>query len=443
VIINGDARTGRASYINYLAWHLQRTDNNERVTVREISGTASNDVLGALKEIAAYGAGAVSTRPIYHANIDPDPTQPDLTEPQKVMAIDRLGEELGLTGQPRIVLEHIKNGRSHLHVVWSRIDVQRMTAIHDGLNYRRHEIVARQLEIVFGHDPVPGPLVGRLDAPRPNRAPSNAEMRQAERTGVGPAELTGFITAVWQQTDSGRSLAAALTGIGVILARGDRRDFVIVDPGTEVHSLRRRVQGARTADIRERMSDVDPGTLPTVAEAKVMQRERWNVLFSEKHNRDALDGGYLGEMHSPSPDPLPAAEILPSPPVTIGTLPEASDVEWGQDPKTKAPAAIKADRGPLPPGWSVQLGVGPAPPKARSAVPKLRRKSPAIEQPGTMPPGTSIPLGVGPEPPPNIQSEPPSLPPPGWSVPLGVGPEPPSRGARGGGRGRGKRGPHR
>ncbi|HKJ61087.1 MAG TPA: relaxase, partial [Hyphomicrobiales bacterium] len=43
-------------------------------------------------------------------------------------AIDRIEEKNGLTGQPRVVIFHEKEGRRHAHAVWSRIDAETMTA---------------------------------------------------------------------------------------------------------------------------------------------------------------------------------------------------------------------------------------------------------------------------------------------------------------------------
>jgi hypothetical protein len=59
-----------------------------------------------------------------------------------------------------------------------------------------------------------------------------------------------------------------------VLARGDRRDFVIIDPNCGTHSLARRIEGARVKDVRERMADIDAAELPSVAQAKAIQRAR-------------------------------------------------------------------------------------------------------------------------------------------------------------------------
>jgi hypothetical protein len=250
-----------------------RTDTNERAEVRELRGVAAEDLRGALLEMEAVASGSRTTKPFYHASIN---TRADerLTEEQRTHAIDRLEEKLGLSGQPRVVVVHEKEGREHCHIVWSRIDLDRMRAISDSHNYRKHEEVARDLEREFGHERVQGAHAERDGKDRPDRTPSHEEMLQADRGAVSPDEAKALVTELWRRTDSGQSFRAALEERDWILARGDRRDFVVVDPHGGTHSLARRVEAAKAKDIRARMADVDPELLPSVTEARTERRER-------------------------------------------------------------------------------------------------------------------------------------------------------------------------
>jgi hypothetical protein len=276
MVIKGSARGGAAS----LAQHLQRTDTNERMEIRELRGVMAEDLDGALREMEAVASGARSSRHFYHASIN---TRADeaMTAEQWQRAVDRLEKELDLTDQPRAVVAHVKEGRAHVHVVWSRIDLETMKAIPDNHNYRRHELVARELEQEFGHARVQGAHIGR-EGERPERTPTHAEMQQAERTGIDPHDAKAQLTAIWNRTDSGRAFAAAIEEQGWTLARGDRRDFVVLDQAGEAHSLARRIEGTKAKDIRARMADVDASLLPTVAEAKEIQRARQQAQAERK-----------------------------------------------------------------------------------------------------------------------------------------------------------------
>jgi hypothetical protein len=257
-----------------------RTDTNERVEVQEITGVVAEDLRGALLEIAAVASGTQTKKPFYHASIN-TPLEERLTEEQRAYAIDRLAEKLGLSGQPRIVVVHEKKDREHCHIVWSRIDLDRMAAVSDSHNYRKHEEVARDLEREFGHERVQGAHIEREGRPRPKRTPSHVEMLQVERGAVRPEEAKAFVTDLWQRTDSGQSFKQALEERDWVLARGDRRDFVVIDPEGGTHSLARRVEGAKAKDIRAGMADVDPESLPSVAEARATQRERQRLAALE------------------------------------------------------------------------------------------------------------------------------------------------------------------
>jgi len=249
VVIKGTACAGARR----LSVHLMRTDTNEHAEVRELRGTAADSLRGALLEMEAVAAGTRTTKPFYHASINSRADE-RLTDEQRAHAIDRLEAELGLSGQPRVVVIHQKEGREHCHIVWSRIELERMRAISDSHNYRKHELVARELEREFGHERVQGAHIEREGKERPTRTPSHAEMLQAERTGLSVREVKEKITELWRRTD--------------------RRDFVVIDPHGGTHSLARRVEGAKVKDIRERMADLDPERLPNVVEAKKLQKAR-------------------------------------------------------------------------------------------------------------------------------------------------------------------------
>ena len=60
---------------------------------------------------------------LFSLSINPDLAKYDLSRDQYLDFIARTERSFGLSGQPRAVVFHVKNGREHAHVVWSRIDV--------------------------------------------------------------------------------------------------------------------------------------------------------------------------------------------------------------------------------------------------------------------------------------------------------------------------------
>ena len=184
MIIKGGSRAAPGQ----LAWHLQRRDTNEKVEILELQSPAST--LGeAFRDWQILSEGTRGVKGLYHANIDPAQDY-TMTREQWQHAVDLLEKELKLEGQPRAVVMHEKFGREHLHVVWARTDIDKMTLCSDSQNYMAHERASQRLEMEFGHEPVPGKHAKRdrdKQPEFPTAEANQAEWQQGERTGIDPA----------------------------------------------------------------------------------------------------------------------------------------------------------------------------------------------------------------------------------------------------------------
>ena len=119
MILKGNQRGNGAD----LAIHLMNSYDNESIEVAEVYGTVAGDLLGAFAEFEAVSRGTKATEYLYSLSIDPP--QP-MSREQYYEAISGIEYGLGLTGQPRAVVFHVKDGREHCHVVWSRIDIEKI-----------------------------------------------------------------------------------------------------------------------------------------------------------------------------------------------------------------------------------------------------------------------------------------------------------------------------
>jgi hypothetical protein len=271
MIIKGSSRANP----NQLARHLQRADTNERVQVIQLD-SPTGDLVEAFRDWQLLSTGTRGTKGLYHANIDPD-ARYQMTPEQWQRAVDVLEKELGFEGQPRAVVMHEKHGRQHVHVVWQRTDIETMKLIPDSFNYKAHERASLALEQEFGHEIVPGKHAKRdrdKQPELPKAEISHAEWQQGERAGVDPRAFKDAITALYRQSDSGQALQQALEERGLLLAKGDRRDFVIVDENSQVYSLARQIKGVTAKDLRAFMADLDRDALPDAEAAKALQQER-------------------------------------------------------------------------------------------------------------------------------------------------------------------------
>lgn len=280
VIIKGKSCSNGA----WFAKHLSNTKDNEENRLIETRGLLAENVPEGFREMAAIASGTKVKNYFYHANINP-PGDAELTEQQWQQAVDTLEKNLGLENQPRFVVEHVKNGRQHRHVIWSRIDADSMTAISDSQNYAVHEKTAKELALAFGWEPAT-PVHGReVNEKRPERRPKNWEGLRGSQTGLSPELVKSELTAMWQSADSGKAFHAAIEDRGYLLCQGDRRDFVVIDATGKEHSLARRLEGVRAAALRERLADVDREALPTVEEGKQRNAARYADNANKRHLR--------------------------------------------------------------------------------------------------------------------------------------------------------------
>lgn len=274
MIIKGRSRTHPGD----LAVHLLRTDENERVAVIELRQVVGGNLHDALCEMDALKAATQARKGLYHAMINTR-AEEVLDETQWREAVDRLEARLGFAGQPRAVVKHVKDGREHWHVVWARTDLARGRTIPDSHNYRKHEEVARALEAAFDHVPVPGVHVGRESVrdgdhkkrARPPRTPEVWEMQQQTRSRIAIKDIELIAQAAWKQADSPKAFRNALEHQGLLLARGERRSFVLVDIEGGMHSLSRRLRDVRAGELQTALEAFD---LPSVEEAREEQARR-------------------------------------------------------------------------------------------------------------------------------------------------------------------------
>ncbi|MCH2038960.1 MAG: AAA family ATPase, partial [Rickettsiales bacterium] len=170
-------------------------------------------------------------------------------------AIEKAEERLGLQNQPRAIVFHEKEGRRHCHVVWSRIDVQTMTAKQMSYDHRKLVELSRELYLEHGWE-MPDGLKKHGE-----RDPTNythAEYQQAKRAGKNAAEIKADIQAAWNSSDNRKSLEHALAERGYYLAQGDKRGYVVVDKQGEIYSLPKQLpKGINTKQVRERVGEAE------------------------------------------------------------------------------------------------------------------------------------------------------------------------------------------
>lgn len=257
MIVKGNQRGGAMK----LAQHLLNRTDNDHVNVHELRGFASSSLSSAMQEALAISKGTQCRKFLFSVSLNP-PETANVTAQDLSKAADLVEERLGLSGQPRALVIHEKEGRRHAHAIWSRIDPETMTAIKLDFYKLRLKDVSKELFLEHGWRMPEGLKdLGMRDPATFSRE----EWQQAKRCGQDAKTLKGLFADCWASSDNASSLRQALAERGFVLARGDRRAAVAIDYRGEVHALARWA-GVKTKEVRARLGDLD--SLPDVAAAK-------------------------------------------------------------------------------------------------------------------------------------------------------------------------------
>ncbi|MEL6687547.1 MAG: relaxase [Pseudomonadota bacterium] len=284
MIAFGSQRAGGAD----LATHLANAEDNEYVEIH-MHGFLADDVHGAFAEAEAQAHAMTKLEKyLYSLSINPDPHQP-WTEEMYADYITRAGAHLGLIDQPHVTAKHIKEGsdgqlREHMHVVWSRVDVQNSCGIN--IPYDRLKLMAVAREFAQDHNlTLPD---GYYRIHENHEQTSLYEKVKENETGISKAQHKETVTDLWRTSDSPKAFVAALEDHGYMLATGNR-PYVLVDSFGKMHALPRMIddRDVRSKDVERFLSQAfPPESLSTVEEARAvaaqLEESRKQIALSQK-----------------------------------------------------------------------------------------------------------------------------------------------------------------
>ena len=261
MILVGNQRGGGKQ----LAQHLLK-DENDHVEIHELRGFVSDTLMGALNEAYAVSRGTRCKQYLFSLSLNP-PASAKVRTIEFEAAIERIEKRLGLSGQPRAIVFHEKQGRRHAHCVWSRIRADEMKAVQHSYSHNRLMEIARELFLEHGWKMPRGLTKSEARDPRNF---SLDQWQQARRQGKDPRAIKEALQDAWAISDTKASFEHALNERGYWLARGDRRGFVALDMHGEAYALPKWI-GVRTKAARERLGD--EADLPSVTETQCIIAE--------------------------------------------------------------------------------------------------------------------------------------------------------------------------
>ena len=284
MIIKSSQRSNGKQLANHLV-----SQENEKVTLINSSGVFSSDVAGSIQEMEALAKGSRARKPLFHVSVSPEESAKMTEEDwKKSWAVhDKIH---GLAGLQYIEVQHKKNGRTHRHRCYNRVDPETLTARNLGWSRIKNERIARQLEVELAHSIITGKhnraaikalqkdglgdiaeqlIQAGLETAPPTITSKTHSEWQLQKRGVPIDQVRELLAAAWQQSDNPQSFAAALKDKGFLLAQGDKVPVVVGTDGKGIPLLRainaaRKKQGhkpIKEADLSQRLAsnlrDVD------------------------------------------------------------------------------------------------------------------------------------------------------------------------------------------
>lgn len=277
MIIKGGSRSNGAQ----LGRYLMETGENAEVNVLELPDSARS-VGEAVRDMERMGKVTRGEKVLYHAQINPNPGEP-MWKGDWIRSADILAEKLGMEGQPRVIVFHLKEGylegaREHAHVVFQRTDVEKGRLISDSHNYRKHEAASRQIERELGHEPVPtvdrGTSYTQEEARKARQLPAPTQLVRREGSaratyvpdgqygpyrsgrGANPKEVRAFVTTAYQRARGPEEFRDYLWAAKLQIAIGERRAYSLIDEFGNDYTLARMTEGARTSDLKRFLGPV-------------------------------------------------------------------------------------------------------------------------------------------------------------------------------------------
>jgi hypothetical protein len=270
MIVNGASRCS----VKFWTKHLENDKKNDRAELMEIRGLGADNLRDGLLEMQTDAKHTRLENFFYQANFNPSLGE-TLTEEQWQRTFEIFEKHRGIPeGTPRIVYEHEKEGRTHRHVIWSRVNIDTGRAWSDALDAKKCHAASREISEELGLERSISPYDKDREGPRPGRAPESWEMFRGLKTGIDPRDIKAEVTRLFRASDNAHDFVAGLTEHGYQLVQGDRRDFCIMDSASELHSLARRIDGIKAKELREFMQEIPRDLLPTVEQAKALHADR-------------------------------------------------------------------------------------------------------------------------------------------------------------------------
>jgi len=248
-----------------------RTDTAEQVW-RIMAATAQNQD-GLKRQFGGKAQGRKAGNTVYAFSLSWSPDETPTRE-QMTQAAHEALKTLGAEDHQAYLIAHNDEQHAHIHVIVNRVHPEKGTVLD---LWRDQDKLS---EWSLDYEKKQGKV----------RCTKRAENKRKREAGEFVKYRPPVIQNAWRSSENGKQFQTALDKGGYILARGDKRGFVVLDPQGKVLNPTRKIERAdgkniRVKELNARLSDLDRSKLPSVAEARVLQKQREEQRGKEEQAR--------------------------------------------------------------------------------------------------------------------------------------------------------------
>lgn len=221
---------------------------------------------------------------VYHATLSVAPDE-ELSDRNWNEIAGVYVKGMGFHGSQYVVYRHIDTHHHHIHIIASRIRITNGSTVSDAWNYRRSEVLVRQLEQQYGLKPVV-PSWSKHE-----RSPKTGEVRRYRRTGEVSrrVRLQQLISKALQGRPSLQEFIARLEAqdVEVQLRRDDRGNILgisyklggVAFGGRQIGRgyAWTQIQNCLSVPRMETQQRSQDGTTAAMASDRIAQERKWQL----------------------------------------------------------------------------------------------------------------------------------------------------------------------
>ncbi|MDE1902134.1 MAG: relaxase/mobilization nuclease domain-containing protein [Alphaproteobacteria bacterium] len=133
------------------AAYMKDQGKNEKTRLVELSDPSAHNLDDAFQNMWGVAYKTKCTKPLHHISINPMKGE-RVTDKQVLAIVERCEEKYGykMFHHQRVIVEHVKDGRQHFHVIWNRVSLYSGRPVWPGKHWNKSKEVCREMEKELG-----------------------------------------------------------------------------------------------------------------------------------------------------------------------------------------------------------------------------------------------------------------------------------------------------